>query len=153
MKLILGSIIIVATSQLIGRFIPPFSIFFGTTILIPCAVSFINFSDKPILGVVIRGDLPVTLRIALVYLCVIISFTLDFLYSPGTKDSEGDAIVLLSSFTGLIAAGILLVRYITSHNKSNTVNIVHIIIIVTIPSTWIILNRFGHGNILYAIFG
>jgi predicted transporter len=154
MRLIVGSILIVFFSQLIGQLIPPFSILVGTTVLIPVAVCFINFSDRPIFGIGVKKDLPVILRIILVYLCVAISFTLDFLYSPGTKDSEGDALVSLSSFAGLIVSGVILIRFQMKEKeiKMTKINIGQIILIVAVPLSWIILNRFGTYNILYEVF-
>ena len=155
MRLIIGSILIVSFSQLIGQLIHPFSILFGTTVLIPVAVCFINFSDRPILGIAVKKDLPAVLRIILVYLCVAISFTLDFLYAPGTKDSEGDAVVSLSSFIGLIVSGVILIRYQIREKELNgtKINIGQIILIVAIPLSWMILNRFGTHNTLYEVFG
>jgi len=77
------------------------------------------------------------------------------LYAPGTKDSEGDALVLLSSFVGLIVSGVILIRYRIKEKeiKLIKINIGQIVLIVVVPLSWVIVNRFGTYNILYKIFG
>ncbi len=155
MKLIIGSVFITFVSLLIGRLIPPFSALLGTTLLIPLSVGYINFSSESIFGLRIKKKLPIVLRIALLYICVIISFITDFIYPPGTKDAEGDAAVLVSSYAGLIVGGVTMIKYLLKERKiqKSEVNIGQIILIVVIPMTWLAANFFRGTNILYEIFG
>jgi uncharacterized membrane protein len=155
MKLIIGSVLVVVISQVMGQFIPPFSILFGTTFLIPIVVCIINFSDKRILRIEFTKDLSVTARIILVYFCASISFVLDFLYASGTKDAEGDAIVLLSSFVAVMVSGIIMMscELKNRENRKTKINLGHVTLILAIPFCWLLLNRFGTENILYKVLG
>jgi hypothetical protein len=99
-------LIMLSISQIIGQFIPPFSMIIGTPFIVPLASILICFSHVDEYA---RFDFE--MKSIIVILVTIISAIIDYLYAPGTHDQVGFAWMtlywsygLFTIFIGLICA-------------------------------------------------
>jgi len=104
-KQLIWTIIALATSQIVGQLLPPFSMFIGTPFIVPLAAQTIFFllGNKST-----RFDFE--LKSAIVITATVLSAVLDYFYAPGTHDQVGFAwmamlwsyglFVLFSGLTG-----------------------------------------------------
>jgi hypothetical protein len=85
-KQLIWTLIVLTTSQLVGQFLPPFSIFIGTPFIVPMVTLFICFflGDKTI-------HFDFELKSTIVITSTILSAVIDYYYAPGTHDQVGFA--------------------------------------------------------------
>lgn len=93
---ILCLIIVVIISQVIGQFIPPYSIFIGTTVIVPLSALIICF----FLGKN-EAHFHFEIKAAIVISAVALSAIIDYFFAPETHDDQGIAWVALFWTYGL----------------------------------------------------